>query len=76
VGIQTPRQSLVSFPPSRAGRDGTSEGDRSKVVDSSKLDITVDLELNDIQTTSMARAKSPSPLPPTMFDGHQVDTGV
>jgi hypothetical protein len=72
VRVLPHRLSSVIFTPGRTGSGGASEHERTRSVDSSKLDV----ELADVQNTSMARAKSPSPPPPTMFDGQQVDSGV
>ena len=72
VGVKTPGQSLISFPPPQLDRDGASEDERSSTgveLPVLKLDITVDLELPDI---IVARAKSPSPPPPTIFNGQLV----
>jgi hypothetical protein len=72
VGAKPPRHSLISFPPSQEDHDSTSEDEKSRGVELSRLGVTVDLELDDIQTVSMAREKSPLLLPPTMSDGQLV----
>ena len=66
--------SSIVFTPGQTGDVSVSADSRG--VELSKLSVTVDLELADVQNMSMARTKSPSPPPPTVFDGSQVDTGV
>jgi hypothetical protein len=60
----------------RTGLDGASDDVRFRVVELSKVDVTVDLELSDVSTMSMTRTKSPSLPPTTMFDREQTDLGV
>ena len=74
VGVVPPRQSLINFSPPSKGRDGVSEEERSGSIALSKLDITIDLELGDVPTASIARTKSPSPT--RMSKGQHADLRV
>jgi hypothetical protein len=80
VGVRAPPQQSSLSPSSlvRTDRDGVSEDERStsRVVEFSKVDMTIDLELSDVSTMGMTRTKSPSPPPTPMFDSQQVDSGV
>ena len=78
VGVLPPQQSFTNFSPPRTASDGNGEELQSGDVELSNLDVTVDLELSDVMTVSMARTslRSPSPPPSGLFEVQNVDSGV
>jgi hypothetical protein len=72
------RVGVVPLPkvPPRTELDGANDDEGSRVAELSKMDVTIDLELSDVSTTSITRTKSPSLPPTTMFDREQTDSGV
>ena len=52
--------SSILFTPGQTGGDSASEDEKSRGVELSKLDLTIELELGDVSTISMTRTKSRS----------------